>query len=237
MFDLANPIRVRENLIVDESVVRELVGPLLTPERLAKIDRVVRSRMFNPVVVLESLYDRGNVSAVMRSCEGLGFGRLHLIETQDKFKESQRTTAGSDKWLEIKKWQSTADCVKQLKSQGKKIIVTHLSATAKNLPDLDLTGNIALVLGNEKEGVSSEMVQASDECAVFPMTGFVQSFNISVAAAVCLSEIASQRKRKLGQYGDLSEQDQNTLRAYYYLRTQDSAADVLQHHFSQSKLS
>ncbi len=54
-------------------------------------------------MVLEGVYDRGNISAVMRTAGGLGFGNFHVIETQEKFKEANRVTQGADKWVESQK--------------------------------------------------------------------------------------------------------------------------------------
>eukprot|EP00983_Pelagomonas_calceolata_P009548 308946-Pelagomonas_calceolata.AAC.2 len=53
-------------------------------------------------------------------------------------------------------------------------------------------------------GVSEEAVEAADACAIIEMSGFVESFNISVAAALVMYEARSQRQRKLGYHGDLS---------------------------------
>jgi len=200
---------------------------LLTPERRQRIEQVVGSRCFSNVVVLENIYDRGNASAVMRSAEAFGFGRVHMIELGEKFKESQRTTAGADKWVEIQKWKSTKTCVDELKSQGKQIVVTHLSADSKPIADIDFTRPTALVLGNEKEGISQEMITAADHRVIVPMEGFVQSFNISVAGALCFYQMYIQRRSLLGRQGDLSEDEQKLLKAVYAMRTLDSAVDIL----------
>jgi tRNA (guanosine-2'-O-)-methyltransferase len=74
---------------------------------------------------------------------------------------------------------------------------------AKSLYDLDLTGKTALVFGNEKDGVSEEALELSDGNFLIPMTGMVQSLNVSVSAAVCLYEAFRQRELK-GMY-DTSE--------------------------------
>lgn len=203
------------------------IGPQLTPERLKTIDRVVKGRTYDAVLVLEDIYDRGNASAVFRSAEAMGFGQAHMIELGEKLKESQRTTAGADKWLEIKRWKSTRDCVDFLKSQGKQIIVTHLDSTSVPIDAVDFSKPTAFVLGNEKSGVSKEMIEAADTRVILPMKGFVQSFNISVAGALGLWHVMKDREKRLGKAGDLSELQQNILRAVYYLRTQDSSEQTL----------
>lgn len=228
MFPHGPSIELSSKLSVSYKDVLEHIGPLLTDERKIKIDRVVAERNFDTAVVLESIYDRGNVSAVMRSAEGMGFGNFHVIETQEKFKESQRVTQGADKWVEVKKWKQTAECVKDLKAKGYKIYVTHLDAKAKPLHEMDFSGKAALVLGNEKSGVSAEMIAAADATVIIPMTGFVQSFNISVAGALSLYHISEDRRTRLGTNASLTPEEKDILTAYYYLRTQDSAVSYLE---------
>lgn len=237
MFPYGSDIEVNSHLAVNYQVVLEKIGPLLTDDRRQKIDRVVAQRNFDTAVVLESIYDRGNISAVMRSAEGLGFGNFHVIETQEKFKESARVTQGADKWVETKKWKKTTECVQALKSQGYKICVTHLDARSKPLHEIDFSGKTALVLGNERDGVSPEMVAAADETIIIPMSGFVQSFNISVAGALALYHISQDRLKRLGSNASLTSEEQDILRAHYYMRTQDSAYQYLQELFSRGVLS
>lgn len=202
------------------------IFPLLTEERQRKITSVVNERCFNISVVLESIYDRGNTSAVMRSAEGLGFSNFHVIETFEKFKEANRVTQGADKWLEVKKWKTSKDCIDHLKKNKIRICVTSLQAS-RPLHEIDFSTPLALVLGNEKDGVSKEMLEAADERVILPMPGFVQSFNISIAGALCLYHISYDRRQKLGTHADLTEKQKEILKAAYAMRTMDSAESIL----------
>ncbi|MGZ3771417.1 MAG: TrmH family RNA methyltransferase [Bdellovibrio sp.] len=236
MFPYGSELSINANLKIHYQLILEKIGPLLTEERRKKIERVVSLRNFDTAVVLEGIYDRGNISAVMRSAEGLGFGNFHVIETQEKFKEANRVTQGADKWVEVQKWKKTADCVKALKDQGYKICVTHLDEKSKPLHDIDFSGKTALVLGNEKDGVTPEMIAAADERIIIPMSGFVQSFNISVAGALSLYHISQDRLKRIGTNASLTEEEQGILQAHYYMRTQDSAVQYLEELFSRGVL-
>jgi tRNA (guanosine-2'-O-)-methyltransferase len=235
LFPHSDRIPIDTHLSVHYELVMKHIGPMLTAERRQKIDRVVAGRNFNTAVVLEGIYDRGNISAVMRTAEGLGFANFHVIETQEKFKEANRVTQGADKWVETQKWKQSSECIKTLKDQGYKICVTTLEAS-KPLAEIDFSGKMALVLGNEKTGASPEMIEAADERIIIPMPGFVQSFNISVAGALCLYHISLDRMKRLGSNADLTQQQQDILKAHYYLRTQDSATDTLKELFSRGTL-
>ncbi len=235
MFPHSERISVDTGLNVHYELILQHIGPLLTAERRQKIDRVVAARNFETAVVLEGIYDRGNISAVMRTAEGLGYANFHVIETQEKFKEANRVTQGADKWVEVQKWKQSKGCIEALKDQGYRICVTTLEAS-KPIADIDFSGKTALVLGNERDGVSREMIEAADERMIIPMPGFVQSFNISVAGALCLYHIMQDRIRRTGSNADLTPKEQDILKALYYLRTQDSAADYLKEMFSRGTL-
>lgn len=222
-FPYSSEIEIGPQLTVNYKTVLKKIGPLLTAPRREKIKKVVARRFFSTAIVLEGIYDRGNTSAVMRSAEAMGFAHFHVIETQEKFKESHRVTKGADKWLEIKKWKNSKDSINYLKQQGFQICVTSLEGACP-IQDVDFTKPSALVLGNEKDGVSKEMMDAADVKMMIPMTGFVQSFNISVAGALCLYHIYQQRY-SMGT--DLSNDEKGILEALYYMRTLDSATDYL----------
>lgn len=202
------------------------VYPILTADRRQKIERVAGGRCFDVSVVLEGIYDRGNISAVMRTAEGLGFANFHIIEKFEKFKEANRVTQGADKWVEVKKWKSTMDYIRYAKDNKIRICVTSLEAS-KPLHEIDFSTQTALVLGNEKDGVSKEILEAADERVIIPMPGFVQSFNISVAGALCLYQISQDRLKRLGKNADVTAAQIEILKAQYALRTLDSAVAIL----------
>ena len=227
MFPFEPKIQIASGHQVHHSRILSEIGPVLTAERQKKIRQVVEGRCFSQAIVLESIYDRGNASAVVRSAEALGFVNIHMIESGEKFKESARVTAGADKWVEITKWKSSRECVAALKSEGKQIIVTHLSPKSRPIREIDFGKPSALVLGNEKDGVSQDMIEMADHCVILPMVGFVQSYNISVAGALSCYHIFLERTRKLGANADVNEEQKSILQALYTLRTQDSAVDIL----------
>ncbi len=226
MFPLKNPIEYKSGHFSDVSLIEEKIWPLLTPERQQKIERVAAGRCFDISVVLEGIYDRGNISAVMRTAEGLGFSNFHIIETFEKFKNANRVTQGADKWVEAKKWKSTADAIKYFKDNKIRICVTSLES-AKPIHEIDFSTPLALVLGNEKSGASREIMEAADERVIIPMPGFVQSFNISVAGALSLYQIYQSRLQKLGKNEDVNAEQIRILKAQYALRTLDSAEAIL----------
>ncbi|MCB0406811.1 MAG: RNA methyltransferase, partial [Bdellovibrionales bacterium] len=175
-----------------EEIVQAL-GQILTEERKARIEDIVAKRSLQFIPVMENIYDRGNISAVMRSAEAFGFLRCHIIEAENaKFKAANRVTKGADKWLDVKVFRKPQESVTELRKNGFQIFATHLHAS-KSISEIDFSRRTAIVLGNEKEGVSDEMVSLCDGNVIIPMQGFSQSFNISVAAALLFYHTFQER--------------------------------------------
>jgi tRNA (guanosine-2'-O-)-methyltransferase len=197
---------------------------LLTNERKTKIQNVVNGRTQKFTIVLEKLYDLGNISAVMRTAENFGILNFHIIEsTQTKY--SSRTTQGAHKWLNRRIWQQTPDCLHKLKAEGYQIVATALTEKAVPLNQIDLNRPTAFVLGNEKDGISSEALQLADINCIIPTTGFSQSFNVSTAAALIMGYVALREDK---DWCDLNEAQKKKLTVDYYLRTYKSHHKLLE---------
>ncbi|GAX77510.1 hypothetical protein CEUSTIGMA_g4954.t1 [Chlamydomonas eustigma] len=206
---------------VDSKSVIKMFEPFMMEGRNARILEVIEHRSFSILPVVEGLYNMGNLAAVCRSADAMGFGAVHCINTlQGEYKQSSRTSAGADKWIDLRVWdQGTTHALTFIKNAGYQLIVTHLSKDAVPIQAIDWTRPTAFVLGNEKMGVSAEAVTLADQCAMIPMAGFVESYNISVAAALIMYEAQSQRVRKLGKNGDLTEDEKQKLQAFLMMRS------------------
>lgn len=215
-----------QGLELAPEMVKAKLDEFLTEERKEKITSVLKGRSAQFVPVTEGLYDRGNINAVMRSAEAFGFFKFHVIETNSHFKESKRVAQGADKWLEVNKWDSTSKCIKSLKAQGYKVYATHLSKEAKSFDKLDFSQKTAVIFGNEKEGVSDEALELSDGNVLLPMSGFTQSFNISVAGALSCQQAHLKNPKKI------NDQEARLLEALYYLKTINWPKEALVKAFS-----
>lgn len=218
-------VLIRGRAIPAEEVVR-LLAPFISEERRARIEEVLARRTCTVAPVVEGVYDMGNVSAVLRTAEALGYQAVHVVESTERFKTSARTAQGSDKWLDVFRWKSSPECTAHLRENGRRIVVTHLEAT-KPLEEIDFTRPTALVFGNEAEGVSDEMIAEADETCIIPMLGFVESFNVSVAAAVALYHAYCQRLEARGSQGDLDDATMARLRAAFYMKSVNEAEAIL----------
>ena len=166
-----------------------------TAARKEKLTRVLSRRQPDLRVVLEGVTIAHNASAVARTCEAVGALNLHIISPDpDKVIFNEAITTRAEKWLLIHFHHTTAEALNLLRSQGLKIAVTTLSPQALPYTALDYCQPLALVFGNEAEGVSTEALSLSDYQIHIPMVGLVQSLNLSVSAAIILYEAFRQRQ-------------------------------------------
>ena len=167
----------------------------MTPERSDKILKVLSKRQAGITVMLENIEDPHNISAVLRTCEAVGIQDVYTLTTKiPKHKRwGFRSSSSAYKWVTVHQFTETEPCIAALRNNYDKILTTHLASDAVSLYELDFTGSIALVFGNEREGVSEEIRNAADGNFLIPQVGIIQSLNISVACAVTVYEAFRQR--------------------------------------------
>lgn len=163
-----------------------------------------RSRHF--VVAIEDVYQLHNTSAVLRTCEVFGVQELHVVEEKYGKKIDKEIALGAQKWVDVDRYNTTTECISQLKSRGYKIIATSPHAEAADLDDFDITERAAIFFGTEKKGLTQEVLDQADGFIKIPMLGFTESLNISSSAAIIIQNI-SQRLRKSNIKWELTEEE------------------------------
>jgi len=191
---------------------------LVLDVRKEKIDRVVSLRTRTFTVVLDRLEDSFNMAAVMRTCEGLGVQEVHVVENPDApFVPNSKVAQGCDKWLDVKLYKDFAGCRAHLKERGFTLLASAVQEGSRSLYSLRFDQKLALVFGNERFGVSPEVLAGVDGTFWVPMRGFTQSFNISAAASACISRAVAWREEHLGGMGDLTPEESAALRERFYV--------------------
>ena len=173
----------------------------MTNERKQKVEAVLNNRQSNLTIVLEDVQDPRNVTAVMRTADAVGIQDIYVINTGrpniKKFGYKSGSSAG--KWVTLHQFTDTEACFEALRQRFDVILTTHLSSDAIDLYSIDFTQSVALIFGNEQEGVSEKARALADGNFIIPQVGMVQSLNISVACAVSIYE-AYRQKKQAGHY-------------------------------------
>jgi tRNA (guanosine-2'-O-)-methyltransferase len=167
----------------------------ITPERLKRFNDVLSERTNYITVAIEDVFQMHNASAVIRSCDVFGIQKAHIIE--DRFGQhlDKNIAMGAQKWVDIERYTTVKSCIHNLRGNGYKIIATTPNNDSTLLEDFKLEDKVALFFGTEKEGLSPEVLEQADGTLKIPMSGFSESLNISVSAAIVLHNLTLQLKR------------------------------------------
>lgn len=179
----------------------------MTEERLEKFKIATKRRQSNLTVILENVHDPHNLGAVLRSCDSVGIKEIFVLYTdpslsgRKQIKLNKRTSSGARRWVDVHLYADVEACFAHVRKNYDKIYSTHLEEQPTSLYELDLTQSVALMFGNEKDGLSELSLAYSDGNFIIPQMGMVQSLNISVACAVSIYEALRQRE-VAGMYTD-----------------------------------
>ncbi|MEG2140437.1 MAG: TrmH family RNA methyltransferase [Bilophila sp.] len=180
----------------------------ISSRRREKLERVLGWRQKDLTLVLANIHDPHNVSAIYRSADAFGIAALHLYYTDTPFPTlGRKSSASARKWVDSVRHKTMDDMVTMLRAGGHQILATSFTPQAKPLGDWDFTRPTAVILGNEHSGVPEELQAVADGELYIPMFGMIQSFNVSVAAAIILAE-ASRQRVQAGMYEHPSYDEQ-----------------------------
>ena len=208
----------------------DYLSTFISNERFSLFKQILSLRTRYITVVLEDIFQSQNASAVLRTCDCFGIQDVHIIENRNKFNESITVTRGSTKWINLYQYNQQANntlfALQALKEQGYKIVATSPHLNDVDLADYDLKkGKTALVFGNEKKGVSEIVKKNADFFLKVPMSGFTESFNISVSVAIILHYLTNKMKEESIDWR-LTDIEQETL-LLEWLRKSLKSGDLL----------
>lgn len=217
-----------------ENLVRtfEFLKKFLTHERLAKIEHFSAESSDFVLPVMEDVYQYRNAAAIIRSVEACGFHKVVAMEARNIFDPNLTVTKGAENWVEAEKMPHSLDSLQEIRSRGYKIVAVSPEKNATMLPDFRITEPVALVFGTEWQGVTDDFLEFCDETLAIPMYGFTQSFNVSVAAAICCYDL----KQKLLHSGinyKLSDEKRLELMIKWAVNSIPSGKEILRKFLGQ----
>ena len=203
----------------------DLLTPFMTEGRARRIEDVLAARLMSLVLVVENLYDPHNLSAILRSADAFGIQRV-LLAGMAPEKLNPLVSLGAEKWLTISFEPDREKCVADLRAGGYTIAASAPDgAGAGDLFSWEPRGPVALVLGNEKDGLSEFFLGAADRVVSLPMRGFSQSLNVSVAAGILMWELV---KKVSHLEGGLCDQEVASLRDDWAKKSVDHSGAILE---------
>ena len=225
------------SISAENSFVLDEFYDIITPNKITLFDRIAAERTRYLTIALENIYQEHNASAVLRTCDCFGIQDIHLIEKTDTYKINPFVTRGASQWVDLHKHYTASgsavdQCFDTLHKKGYKIYGTSPVADSLSIHDLPLFPDqkIALVFGNEHEGISEEVKSKVDGLVHIPMKGFTESFNISVSASIFLFELIKRASEFDSAGFHISVQERSELRLRWYKEIVPHA-DIHEKHF------
>lgn len=172
----------------------------MTPERFARLRRVLDCRQPDLTVLAENVHKPHNISAILRTCDAVGVHEMHAVSPGGEFHRHHMVSGGSRKWVRTRAHADIRSAVTWLHGHGYQVIAAHIGADAADYRRCDYTQPTAVLVGAELAGVTAAAAELADQRIIVPMRGLVASLNVSVAAALILYEAARQREAA-GLYG------------------------------------
>lgn len=194
--------------------------PLSEERRRSRILEVTRQRVGSVTLLMDMPRDPHNGAAVVRSADAFGVPEVHAVLREEAFVAGHRVAQGSERWVEVIQHPAPEDAVAALHRRGFRLVATHPKG-ALVPSDLSAIERVCLVLGNEHDGISEALTAAADESVRIPMRGYVESLNLSVAAAVLLAAALA------GRAGDLAPTEERRLYAVGLFRSVPRADEIL----------
>lgn len=147
------------------------------------------------VVILDHIEDPHNLGAIIRTCEAAGITGIIIPKDRsvDVNSTVMKTSAGALENVKISRVTNLISVIDELKENGFWVVGTAME-NAVDYRDIDYTGKMALVIGNEGKGMSKSITEACDYIAKIPMYGKINSLNASVAAGIMIYEMISLDK-------------------------------------------
>ncbi len=164
--------------------------------------------------MMENVTKPHNLAAVARTSDAIGLLDIHAITERKSIKLTSMSASGVKKWITVHTHPDTTNAIKQLRQQGLQIVSSCLNESAIDYREFDYTKPTAIILGTELEGTSQSAIEQSDAHIYIPMTGLVQSLNVSVASALILYEAYRQRQQA-GMYEKRQLADERYLKLLF----------------------
>eukprot|EP00658_Telonema_sp_P-2_P071526 TRINITY_DN60776_c0_g1_i2.p1 TRINITY_DN60776_c0_g1~~TRINITY_DN60776_c0_g1_i2.p1 ORF type:complete len:263 (+),score=62.51 TRINITY_DN60776_c0_g1_i2:174-962(+) len=188
------------------------------PERIRRVESVLRQRTSRVLLVLEASIDEHNQQAVVRTAEAFGVQHVWILRASEKemkkreMENARRVSKAAAKWVSVRMFTSLDVLIRELKADNRAIWAADVSPDAVPLTlnaPLQVPERLAIVIGRECDGVSPKMLSACCQKVYVPMHGFAESFNLGVASGLVLQRLFDLCPQARG---DMAAEERNQLR-------------------------
>lgn len=167
----------------------------LDPTGLKRLHRDWRRKTTQKIsIILDSVQTPYNVGTIIRTSAALGVEHLWLVGSTESptHNKTNKTALGTQRYVTWTTVEEPTEAIVEAKAAGYTIVGVELADDALPLHELDLSGDICLVVGHEDRGLSKEALPLCDFVGYIPQVGKVGSLNVGVAASIAVAETRRQ---------------------------------------------
>jgi tRNA G18 (ribose-2'-O)-methylase SpoU len=149
-------------------------------------------------IVLDNIRSAFNVGSIFRTSDAGAVEHIHLcgMSAHPPHKKLEKTALGAFEYIPWTYYERTRDCLMTLKEQGIPIVGIEVAPNAVSLHDFRWPQPVAIVLGNEVDGINEKRLRQCDTIVKIPMHGYKNSINVATAFGIVLYDILAQRQIK-----------------------------------------
>ena len=145
------------------------------------------------VVVLDNIRSLNNIGSVFRTADAFRVAKIMLcgITATPPHRDIHKTALGAENSVDWEYYENTVDCINSLKANGYKVYAVEQADESMMLQNFEIKENdkIAIIVGNEVDGVDDEAIYASDGCLEIPQYGTKHSLNVSIATGIVIWDV------------------------------------------------
>jgi len=147
--------------------------------------------MHNIILILDNIRSLQNIGSIFRTAAGFGITKIYLcgISGQPPRKEIHKTALGAETKVPWNYYSHTADAISDLKKSGFEIAALEITNQAIPISEFKFEKPLALVVGNEVDGVGEDILKLCDHQLMIPITNKIRSLNVSIATAIAVYEL------------------------------------------------
>ena len=151
------------------------------------------------IVVLDNVRSHHNTGSIFRTCDAFACEQIYLcgITGTPPHRDIHKTALGATETVKWQYFETTFEAIQTLKSNGYTIVALEIAENSINIDDFKITEDqkIALILGNEVEGIQQDILNICDTCLEIPQYGTKHSLNVSVSGGIAIWTLAKMMIR------------------------------------------
>lgn len=140
-------------------------------------------------LLLDGVQNPFNVGSILRTAAAYSVDHIHLVGSPSpNDAKVQKTALGSQKFVTTTMHDTSLDALEAVRAAGYRVVGVELAEGAMPLHEVDLAGDICIVMGHEDRGLSKDLLTGADALAYIPQLGRIGSLNVGTAAAIAMYE-------------------------------------------------